>query len=163
MTFDGVAGEGAPPTHPAAAPPLPPNYKQSEENPTGPPRQRPPTNTPHRPTRPRAASVSKYFDSTTAYCVDKRWDASWRELRDAIREEIDWECDVYFATRSGAGVEAFAQQAENASSWSGSRYDWVVVLGGWNSDRSGRPDVMCGLSNLMRVLAGQSLRLDDQN
>ena len=86
-----------------------------------------------------------------------------RELRDADGSEAEWNFHVYFAARSGARIEAFSEQAEYARSWSGSRYDLVVALGGWNSNQPGRPIVPDVPARLMRVLKTHAIRLGDAN
>ena len=69
-------------------------------------------------------------DSTSAYCVDRMSELTWNELRGNLSRE----CGVgfHFEAWSGATPRAFLNQAENAS-WRGRAYDWVLLLGGWNS------------------------------
>ena len=69
-------------------------------------------------------------DSTSAYCVDRESELSWRDLREKAKAECG--INFYFESWSGATPRAFLNQAANAAWW-GCSYDWVILLGGWNS------------------------------
>ena len=72
-------------------------------------------------------------DSTCAYCVDTEWEASWRDLRADVCELSGGERDVHFGCVSGAKVTDFIRQAQVSAAYGVNFYDWVFVVGGWNS------------------------------
>ena len=71
-------------------------------------------------------------DSTSAYCVDRERELSWSDLRCKAREACG-DAGFYFESWSGATPHSFRTQAEN-DAWRGAPYDWVLLIGGWNSD-----------------------------
>ena len=70
-------------------------------------------------------------DSTSAYCVDRKNEVSWSDLR-ARSSEACVGVNFYFESWSGTTPRAFLSQAANAAWW-GCSYDWVLLVGGWNS------------------------------
>ena len=73
--------------------------------------------------------VNNYFDSTTAYCVDRMWSPVWEDMGDAIVEETAGAIRVYFTARPGSGGESFGDQVGRAHLPPGRFYDLVVVVG----------------------------------
>ena len=95
-------------------------------------------------------------DSTSSYCVDKEYELTWPELRGRAREAC--RCvDFYFESWSGATPRSFLTQAENAAWW-GWKYDWVLLIGGWNSDGVGVDEVRTIFSDLSAFCEENSLR-----
>ena len=89
-------------------------------------------------------------DSTCAYCVDTKWETSWRDLRAAVCALSGGERDLHFGCVSGARVADFIRQAQDSAEYGVNFYDWVFVVGGWNS-----PDLLvfgispiCGMAVL---------------
>ena len=70
--------------------------------------------------------------STSAHCVDRAGEVSWGEMRYLARESCDGVANSHFGSWSGATPRSFMGQARNASWW-GCAYDWVLLVGGWNS------------------------------
>ena len=70
-------------------------------------------------------------DSTSAYCVDREKEVTWGDLRARASDDCGG-VNFYFESWSGATPRAFLSQAANAAWW-GCSYDWVLLIGGWNS------------------------------
>ena len=71
-------------------------------------------------------------DSTSAYCVDRQREFSRPDLREKARDACGG-VNFYFESWSGATPRSFSTQANNAA-WRGLSYDWILLIGGWNSD-----------------------------
>ena len=70
-------------------------------------------------------------DSTSAYCVDRMEEVSWSDLMARPAEACDG-VNFYLESWPRATPRAFLSQVANAAWW-GCSYDWVLLVGGWNS------------------------------
>ena len=85
-------------------------------------------------------------DSTSAYCVDRERELSWSDLREKARSACGG-VNFYFESWSGATPRSFLTQANNASWW-GLSYDWVLLIGGWNSDGMNGDEIKTAFAEL---------------
>ena len=72
-------------------------------------------------------------DIALAYCVDTERETSWRDLRAEVCALSGGERDVHFGCVSVAKVTDFARQAQDSAAYEVDFYDWVFVVGVWNS------------------------------
>ena len=79
-------------------------------------------------------------DSTSAHCVERAGEVSWREMRYLARNSCDGVSNSHFESWSGATPRSSMGQARNASRW-GRTYDWVLLIGGWNSYGISRDEI----------------------
>ena len=85
-------------------------------------------------------------DSTSAYCVDRERELSWFDLREKASAACEG-VNFYFESWSGATPGSFLTQASNASRW-GYTYDWVLLIGGWNSDGMSGDEIKIAFADL---------------
>ena len=77
-----------------------------------------------------SGAILVFGDSTCAYCVDTKWETSWRDLRADFCALSGGERDVPFGCASGAKVTDFIRQAQDSAGYGVNFYDWVFVFGG---------------------------------
>ena len=90
-------------------------------------------------------------DSTCAYCVDSEHEISRSDLRAKALEACGG-VNFYFESWSGATPRSFSTHAVNASWW-GVPYDWVLLIGGWNSDGIQGDEIHAIFRTCLRIVA----------
>ena len=88
-------------------------------------------------------------DSTCAHCFDRTYEASRWSLQKHINSMLEGCAEVYFACVSGAGLKHFASQARDMTRYGENCYDYVLVVGGWNSSWESEAHVAESITEIM--------------
>ena len=91
-----------------------------------------------------SGAILVIWDSTCAYCVDTMSETSRKDLRADGGAIPGGACDVPFGRVSGANVTDFIRQAQASAANGLDFYNWVFVVGWWDS-----PDLLVfGVSSM---------------
>ena len=96
-------------------------------------------------------------DSTCAHCFDRTYEASRWSLQKQINSTLEGCAEVYFACVSGAGLKHFASQARDMAKYGEKCYDYVLVVGGWNSSRETKAAVAESIREIMALCHSKML------
>ena len=104
-----------------------------------------------------AGSILILGDSTCAHCFDRTYEASRWSLQEEIQSTLGGCAEVFFACVSGAGLKHFVSQARGMARYGEKCYDYVLVVGGWNSSWDSNAEVAESIREIMEFCCSRML------